>query len=129
MATDAVKILNKRLGNSPARRARIEEEKANLSASCIIYEARKKAGLSQKELAEKIGTKQSVISRLENADYDGHTITMLKKIAEALDMELNFSMRPKNTNTTKTLRPRVASFAVLSRKNSHQKRNGVECPI
>jgi ribosome-binding protein aMBF1 (putative translation factor) len=129
MTTNAIKILNKRLGDTPERRARIEEEKANLSAASIIHEAREKACMTQKELAEKIGTKQSVISRLENADYDGHTLTMLKKIAEALDMELAFSMRPKNTVTVNKSRRGRASFATFSRKRKAAMRNRLECPI
>ena len=43
--------------------------------------ARTEAGLSQKELAEMIGTTQSVISRLEDADYEGHSLSMLSRIA------------------------------------------------
>jgi ribosome-binding protein aMBF1 (putative translation factor) len=129
MTTNAIKILNKCLGNTPERRARIEEEKVNLSAACIIHEAREKAGLTQKELAEKIDTKQSVISRLENADYDGHTLTMLKKIAEALDMEVSFSMRPKNTAQINSSRRPRALFAAFPRKKRASMQNRLECPI
>ena len=38
------------------------------------------AGLSQKELAALIGTTQSVISRLEDSDYGGRSLTMLERI-------------------------------------------------
>ena len=38
----------------------------------MIYSARQKAGLTQTQLAEAIGTKQQVISQLENADYEGN---------------------------------------------------------
>ena len=40
----------------------------------MIYDARTKAGLSQSELAALIGSKQPVIARLEDADYEGHTL-------------------------------------------------------
>jgi predicted transcriptional regulator len=49
--------------------------------------------LTQKELADRIGTKQSAIARLEDADYDGHSLSMLQKIAGALNqrVEIKFS--------------------------------------
>ena len=40
------------------------------------------------ELADRIGTHQSVIARLEDADYDGHSLSMLWKIADAIGAEL-----------------------------------------
>ena len=54
----------------------------------MIHDARTRAGLSQRELAALIGTKQPVIARLEDADYEGHSLTMLQRIAEALDQRL-----------------------------------------
>jgi predicted transcriptional regulator len=44
--------------------------------------------LTQKELADRIGTKQSAIARLEDADYDGHSLSMLQKIAGALNQRV-----------------------------------------
>ena len=52
-----------------------------------VIRLRIEKGLSQKELAEKIGTKQSAISRLENGDYNP-SVELLSKIAKALDKEL-----------------------------------------
>ena len=62
-----------------------------------IYELRTKAKLSQAELAGKVGTTQSVISRLEDADYDGHSLPMLRRIASALEkrVEIRFLRSPK----------------------------------
>jgi transcriptional regulator with XRE-family HTH domain len=54
----------------------------------IIYDARTAAGLTQAQLAKLIGTDQSVISRLEDADYDGHSMSMLRRIATALGKKL-----------------------------------------
>jgi DNA-binding XRE family transcriptional regulator len=50
------------------------------------------AGLTQKQLAKLAGTTPSVISRLEDADYDGHSLAMLRRIAAALDkpVEIRF---------------------------------------
>lgn len=118
MATNAVDILKKRLGDSPERREVINEEKQKFSAACLIHEARIKAGISQKELAKKVGTKQSVISRMENADYEGHTLGMLKKVADALDMSLNLSMEPKRKPQFRRPVRRVASFAAKRTKKT-----------
>ena len=41
---------------------------------------RQAAGLTQAELADIVGTTHSVISRLEDADYDGHSLKMLQRI-------------------------------------------------
>jgi len=92
--TDALEILVQRLGDTPELRARIEEEKLNIRVAQMIYDARQKAGLTQKQLAELIGTKQQVIARLEDADYDGHSLTMLQRIAAALGRRLDVSMTP-----------------------------------
>ncbi len=52
-----------------------------------LIELRIQQGLSQKELAERIGTKQSSISRLENGSYNP-SIEFLSKIAHALGKEI-----------------------------------------
>ena len=49
----------------------------------MIYDLRTKAGLSQRALAKKIGTTASVICRLEDADYESHSLAMLRRIAAA----------------------------------------------
>jgi transcriptional regulator with XRE-family HTH domain len=54
----------------------------------LIYDARTKAGLTQKQLAGLIGTSQPNIARLEDADYEGHSLTMLQRIAKALNQRL-----------------------------------------
>jgi len=61
----------------------------------MIYDARTKAGLSQTQLAALIGTKQPVIARLEHADYEGHSLTILQRIAAALHhrLEVRFIAR------------------------------------
>jgi len=51
-------------------------------------------GLTQAELAERIGRKQSDISRLEREDYNGYTIRKLEEIAEILDAEIEFNLIP-----------------------------------
>ena len=90
--SDALVIMDRLTGNSPEMAGLLEQERANLDIARKIYELRTKAGLSQAELAKKVGTTQSVISRLEDADYDGHSLAILRRIASALEkrVEIRF---------------------------------------
>ena len=90
--TDAVEIMNREFGNDPATRRRIEHYKLNMHVAQLIYDARDDAGLTQKQLAELVGTRKQVITRLEDADYEGQTLSMLRRIGEAvgLDLEIRF---------------------------------------
>ena len=58
----------------------------------MVYDARIAADLTQKELADLVGTGQSAIARLEDADYDGHSLTMLQRIAESLNCHIQLSI-------------------------------------
>ncbi len=86
---DAIEILQRRyIGADPERVASVQEERVNAQVARTIRELREDAGLTQKELAELIGTTQSVISRLEDADYEGHSLSMLDRIARALNQRV-----------------------------------------
>jgi len=78
---DAIKIIDKMTRTDPQLEAMVAVSAINAEVAQLIYEARNKAGLTQKQLAELIGTKQPVIARLEDADYEGHSLSMLQKIA------------------------------------------------
>jgi transcriptional regulator with XRE-family HTH domain len=64
----------------------------NAHVAQLIYEARIKAGLTQQQLADLIGTKQPVIARLEDADYEGHSLSMLQRIAHALNQRVEIHL-------------------------------------
>src|ERR1039457_6298935 len=85
---DALKILERMTGRSARIREGIANARINLEVAQMIYDARTKAGMSQRELAELIGSRQSVISRLEDADYQGHSLSMLQRIGNALGQRL-----------------------------------------
>lgn len=57
-----------------------------------IYALRKKAGLTQVQLAKLVGTKQSNIARIEAADYTGYTLKTLEKVAKALKARLEIKI-------------------------------------
>jgi ribosome-binding protein aMBF1 (putative translation factor) len=83
--TDAATILHRRYFAGKADKlAILEEERANAAIGRQICSLREKAGLSQRELARLVGTTASVICRLEDADYEGHSLAMLRRIAAAL---------------------------------------------
>jgi len=111
--SNAVRILHRRyVGDDVERKASLEKERVNAEVARTIYELREQAGLSQKELADRVDTTQSVISRLEDADYDGHSLSMLNRIAKALNQQVQVVMRPKERNSEKNIRE-GATVAVL----------------
>lgn len=61
-----------------------EEFRARLRVAQLISQTRREVGLTQAELAERIGTQRSAIGRLENPNYNGHSLPMLQKVAAAL---------------------------------------------
>jgi transcriptional regulator with XRE-family HTH domain len=96
----AFEILHRRyIGESAERKASFEAERVNAEVARTIYDLRKEAGLTQQELAELIGTTQSVISRLEDADYEGHSLSMLSRIAGHLNRRLVIQMVPKSAKS------------------------------
>ena len=60
-----------------------------------IAALREKAGLSQKDLARKLHTSQQNISRLESPAYEGHSLAMLRRVAEVLDATVRVTIAPK----------------------------------
>lgn len=101
---DALKILDRVTGADASLKQEIADARINLQVAQMIYDARTRAGLSQRQLADMIGSKQPVIARLENADYEGHSLTMLQRIARALEqrLELRFVPRRKSPSATRT---------------------------
>jgi len=90
---DAVRILHGRyVKDDPERKAALQEERVNAEVARLIHDMRTSAGLSQQQLAELIDTTQSVISRLEDADYEGRSLSMLERIAHALNQKLTVVM-------------------------------------
>lgn len=92
---DAVAILDKMIGDDVELRALIEDEVSNLEIAQLVYDARKQAGLTQQKFAKLVGTTQPVIARLENADYRGHSLKMLGRIAAALGRDLKIRFVPR----------------------------------
>jgi len=96
---DALKIIERMVGDDREQRELIEQATLNCRVAQLIYDARTEAGLTQTQLAELIGTSQPTIARLEDADYEGHSLSMLQRIAAALDRPLQISFGPPQKKT------------------------------
>jgi ribosome-binding protein aMBF1 (putative translation factor) len=81
---DGMELLEEWFPTTPENVESREHYANEFDVAQLVYDARTAAGLTQKELAEKIGTKPSAISRLEDADYRGHSMSMLRRVAKAL---------------------------------------------
>jgi DNA-binding XRE family transcriptional regulator len=92
-------VYDRYIAGDPKRLASVEEERENLDIACQIYELRTKAGLSQRELARRVRTSASAICRLEDADYKGHSLSMLRKIAAVFGQRIQVRFIPAKGKT------------------------------
>jgi DNA-binding XRE family transcriptional regulator len=87
-------LYNRYIAGDPKREEEYDEEVINAEIARKIFQLRTAAHLTQQELADRVGTSKSAICRLEDADYEGHSLSMLKRIAEALDKRLEIRFLP-----------------------------------
>ena len=81
-------VKSRRPGPSAEERSGVEQD---LALGQLIYDLRTQAGLSQRALAERMGTTQSVISRLEEGGGANNRLDTLARVAAALDRHLIIS--------------------------------------
>jgi ribosome-binding protein aMBF1 (putative translation factor) len=94
--SDAVDILHRRYYRGrPQRMVHLEQSRIEDELARKIHELREDSGLTQASLAKMIGTTESVISRLENSDYSGHSLTMLRRIADAVGKRVEIRFVPR----------------------------------
>ncbi|RME90492.1 MAG: XRE family transcriptional regulator [Verrucomicrobia bacterium] len=79
----------------PAFAERFREAGEAWDVALQIAALRQQAGLSQQELARRLKTSQQQISRLESPSYEGHSLRMLRRVAEALGAHLRVVFEPK----------------------------------
>lgn len=89
---DFAKLIRAKLARDMDLADGVENEKFHANIATQVYEARVAAGMTQAELAKRIGTTQSVVSRIEDADYDGHSLALLLRIAAALGKRLGVEL-------------------------------------
>jgi ribosome-binding protein aMBF1 (putative translation factor) len=93
------------IAGDPDQQEYYEQALFDTEVASMIYSLRTKAELSQRALARKVGTTASVICRLEDADYEGHSLAMLRRIAAVLGkrVEIRFvdAAKPKRARPRK----------------------------
>jgi len=89
LRSNAFAILDQITGTDAQLRREIEVQTLHACVAQMIYAARTQAGLTQQALAKRIKTTQSVITRLEDSDYEGHSLSMLHRIAKAVGCRLD----------------------------------------
>lgn len=89
------KTYSDKLFTDKSFREDFEKEFKNLIVSEKIAELRHKAHLTQQELAQRIHTTKSAISRYESNNYHGYTLSLLQKIARACgaDLKIGFTFK------------------------------------
>lgn len=92
---DGLKILDKRFGVDPRAKRWNDEFEEQAEVAETLFAARNAAGLTQAQLAKAAGTTQQVISQLEDADYQGHSLSMLRRIAAAVNRRVEIRLVPK----------------------------------
>jgi len=87
-------LYDRYVGDDAEQQAAYQEHLENAEIGRQIYELRTKANLSQRALAKLVGTTASAICRLEDADYEGHSLSMLRRVAAALDKRVEIRFVP-----------------------------------
>ena len=92
---DALEILHRRVYEGrPRRLKKLEEARANEEIARKIHQLRRAANLTQAQLGKLVGTTASVICRLEDADYEGHSLAILRRIGAAVHQRVEIRFVP-----------------------------------
>ena len=120
--TNVLKILDKRDSQDPEMQALLLQAYIGSQLAQWVYDVRTEAGLTQKELADLIRTSQSAIARLEGADYTGHSLKVVTRIACALGKPFQISVDPRRGRTRRPVLVREAAGAPRRRKTPARRR-------
>jgi transcriptional regulator with XRE-family HTH domain len=80
-------------------RARFEAADQAWDIALQLAALRQARGLTQKQVADLLGTKQQAIARLEDPAYTGHSLSMVRKYVEALGASLDVTIIPAETTS------------------------------
>jgi predicted XRE-type DNA-binding protein len=87
-----------KLLQDPEIRKEFEELKPKYELIRSLIKRRNQLRISQSELANTVGTRQPAISRLERGDFNNVTLSTLIKVAHALDLDLDISLKTRRSN-------------------------------
>jgi transcriptional regulator with XRE-family HTH domain len=110
------------IGDDPEQIASYEKALTNAEVATAIYALRTEAGLSQRALAKRVGTTASVICLLEDSDYEGHSLSMLRRVADAVGKRVAISFLPKTKGPSKTT---VANKGASVRRSTYAQKGPV----
>jgi len=82
-----------------------------------ISALREKAGLSEKDLAKLLGTSQQQISRLESPGYEGHSMTMLRRVARVLGVRVRVVFEPTEKEPRLHVSESTVSYGAKQKKS------------
>lgn len=91
---DFAEVVRRKLASNRQLAAAVNDESLRVNVAEHIYAARKLAGMTQRELAEACGMKQSAIARLESTDYEGHRLDTVRRVAAALNLRIELTFVP-----------------------------------
>jgi transcriptional regulator with XRE-family HTH domain len=100
----------------PAFAERFERAGEAWDVALQLSALREKAGLSQKDLARKLKTSQQQISRLESPSYEGHSLSMLRRVAKALGAKIHVTFENDEHNGALALSDSKAPYRVSTSK-------------
>ena len=107
--TNFDRYLDKQLQN-PAFAIRFKNAGEAWDVALQIAALREQAGLSQKDLAKLLKTSQQQISRLESPGYEGHSLSMLRRVAGALRARVRIVFEPAETKRGMQIAESPASY-------------------
>jgi ribosome-binding protein aMBF1 (putative translation factor) len=88
-------IVERKMRKGTTYRRSFERTLHQIDLALLVREMREEADMTQVELAKRIDTTQSVIARLEDAEYTGHSLAMLERIATACGVALKLHAEKK----------------------------------
>jgi transcriptional regulator with XRE-family HTH domain len=97
---------------TPGFAKRFKKTKEAWDVAIQLVYLRKKSGLSQRELAKRVGTSQQQISRLESPMYKGHSLSMLRRVADVLGANVHIRIQSKKQQTPPVVAERKATYRV-----------------
>jgi len=89
---DGLRIFRALFVNTPRKKRLYAEEDQRVSLGDLIRKLREAQGLTQAQLARKVGTTQSAIARIEDANYTGQRLATIAKIAAALGHQVEVNL-------------------------------------
>ena len=107
--TNFDRYLEKQL-QDPAFAARFKNAGEAWEVALQIASLREQAGLSQKDLAKLLKTSQQQISRLESPGYEGHSLSMLRRVADALHARVRIVIEPEETKSRMQIAESPAAY-------------------